>query len=103
MIHRPGFRSRIGKVLLRTLVLLTLTLTGFTTTQACTTFIAGRQVTTDGSRIIGRTSDSTDLDVNRIVRKPAVNHPAPWTYTTAETKCSVQLPAKGLVIWPCPA
>lgn len=96
MKNHPGLSSRTGKALMSALVLLTLTLTGFTTTQACTTFIAGRQVTTDGSRIFGRTADSTDLDVTRIVRKPAVNRPAPWTYTTAETKCSVQLPAKGV-------
>ena len=73
MKNHPGLSSRTGKALLSALVLLTLTLTGFTTTQACTTFIAGRQVTTDGSRIFGRTADSTDLDVTRIVRKPAVN------------------------------
>jgi hypothetical protein len=53
------FSSRkTGKIILSTLTVLSLSLADAVTVLACTTFIAGRAVTTDGSRIIGRTDDS---------------------------------------------
>lgn len=90
------FNSRkTGKIILSALTVLSLSLAGNPTVLACTTFIAGRAVTADGSRIIGRNDDSEDLDVVKIVRRPAFNKKAPWTFTSTETNFTAQLPAHG--------
>ena len=90
------FSSRkTGKIILSTLTIFTLSLVSAVTVLACTTFIAGRAVTTDGSRIFGRSNDSDGLDVIKIVRRPAFNKQGPWTFTSAETNFTAQLPARG--------
>ena len=86
---------RIGKIILSALTVLSLSLAGNPTVLACTTFIAGRAVTTDGSRIFGRSNDSDGLDVIKIVRRPAFNKQGPWTFTSTETNFTAQLPARG--------
>ena len=93
---KKNFSSRkTGKIILSALTVLSLSLAVNPTVLACTTFIAGRAVTTDGSRIFGRSNDSDGLDVIKIVRRPAFNKQGPWTFTSTETNFTAQLPARG--------
>ena len=87
--------SSSSKKILKILAFLTLTTVCLNTTEACTTFIAGRKVTVDGSRIVGRTSDSDGLDVIKIERIPAVKHSGPWIFTNTKNKFKAEMPASG--------
>ena len=62
--------------------------------KACTTFIAGRKVTTDGSRIFGRTDDSHGLAVKTMVSVPPLDRKGPWTYVDGDNQLRVELPGK---------
>ena len=92
VLKRSGYGSR---KILGFLAFLTLTTVCLNTTEACTTFIAGHKVTADGSRIVGRTDDSEDLDVTVIKRIPAVKHSGAWTFTNTKTKFKGEMPASG--------
>jgi dipeptidase len=83
-----------AKAALSAAVLLAVAAGGVGMASACTTFIAGRGVTTDGSRIIGRTHDYHDLRVTTVAATPAVNRKTPWTYVDGDNQFTVQLPAK---------
>jgi dipeptidase len=65
------------------------------TGRSCTTFIAGRQVTADGSRIFGRTDDSHGLVAAIMVPVSAVHRAAPWVLTDAKTGFKGEMPAEG--------
>lgn len=103
IMKQHKLKKRFPKALLSPFVLLVLTASGLSVTQACTTFIAGRNVTTDGSRIVGRTEDSHDLDVKTITTIPAVTRVKAETYVDGDNQLTVPLPAKGCRYMAVPA
>ena len=92
--EKHNSRKSWGKAALTAAILLALTASGMSIAAACTTFIAGRGATVDGSRIIGRTVDSPGLEVMTIASTPAVSRSGPWTFVDGDNKLTVQLPAK---------
>lgn len=61
--------------------------------RACTTIIVGRDVSTDGSRIIARNSDNHGLDVTLVTNTKAETRSEPWTYTSGFNGFTMELPA----------
>ena len=60
------FSTRRRKAMICAAVILAGAMAGMQTTEACTTLIVGREASADGSRIMGRTSDSHGLEVMRV-------------------------------------
>lgn len=87
------FDGRKGRVLLCSLAVLLGTAMS-SPAEACTTLIVGREASADGSRIMGRTSDSDGLDVIRVVPVPAEDRTGPWEFTDTVSKFTITLPAK---------
>ena len=59
---------------------------------ACTTFLAGKDATTDGSRIVGRTVDGRRIQSVKIEHRDGKNDPGTWHYVDEYTGLEIDLP-----------